>query len=287
MKAIYKKELRIYMSSMLGFVFIFFILLVCGIYYTFYNISYAYPEIGPTMSSAAIVLLIAAPILSMQTLAEEKKKKTDQLLLTSPVRVRDIVLGKFFALESIFLIPIAILCIYPLIMSQFGTITYSSNYTAIVGFFLLGSAELAIGIFASSLAENQIIAAVICFALLFLSNMIQNLSDLISTTASASFFILFLFILILCIWLYTMVKSAVVAATAAVAAEAVLILTYIFKSSVFEGAVQNLLEIFDLSSHTSNFINGIFDLTGVVYFLSVTVIFLFLAIQKMEKRRWS
>lgn len=121
------------------------------------------------MSSAAIVLLIAAPILSMQTLAEEKKKKTDQLLLTSPVRVRDIVLGKFFALESIFLIPIAILCIYPLIMSQFGTITYSSNYTAIVGFFLLGSAELAIGIFASSLAENQIIAAVICFALLFLS----------------------------------------------------------------------------------------------------------------------
>lgn len=84
-----------------------------------------------------------------------------------------------------------------------------------------------------------------------------------------------------------MVKSAVVAAAAAVAAEAVLILTYIFKSSVFEGAVQNLLEIFDLSSHTSNFINGIFDLTGVVYFLSVTVIFLFLAIQKMEKRRWS
>lgn len=63
------------MSSMLGFVFIFFILLVCGIYYTFYNISYAYPEIGPTMSSAAIVLLIAAPILSMQTLAEEKRRK--------------------------------------------------------------------------------------------------------------------------------------------------------------------------------------------------------------------
>ena len=287
MKAIYKKELRIYLSSMLGFVFIFFILLVFGIYYTFYNISYAYPEVGPTVSSAAIVLMIAVPILSMQTLAEEKKKKTDQLLLTSPIHVREIILGKFFALESIFLIPIAVLCIYPLVMSKFGTISYSSNYTAIAGFFLLGSAELAIGIFASSLAENQIIAAVICFAILFLSNLIPNLSDLISTTASSSFFILFLAVLILCVWLYTMVRSAVVAVSAAILAEAVLIITYILKSSAFEGAVQNVLDVFDLSGHTSNFINGIFDITGVVYFLSVTVIFLFLAIQKMEKRRWS
>ena len=90
------------MTSMLGFVFIFFILLVCGIYYTFYNISYSYPELGPAMSSASIVLLIAAPILSMSTLAEERKKKTDQLLLTSPVRVKDIILGKYFALESVF-----------------------------------------------------------------------------------------------------------------------------------------------------------------------------------------
>lgn len=287
MKAVYKKELRIYLSSMLGFVFIFFILLVCGIYYTFYNISYAYPEIGPTMSSGAIVLLIAAPILSMQTLAEEKKKKTDQLLLTSPVSVKEIILGKFFALESIFLIPVAVMCVYPLIMSQFGVITYSSNYTAILGFFLLGSAELAIGIFASSLAENQIIAAVICFAMLFVSNMIQNLSDLISSTASASFFILFLLVLVLCLWLYTMVKSAVIAAAAGILAEGALILTYFLKPSVFEGAMQDLLGVFDLSSHTSNFINGILDLTGIVYFLSVIGIFLFLAVQRIEKRRWS
>ena len=287
MKAVYKKEIRIYLSSMLGFVFIFFILLVCGIYYTFYNISYAYPEIGPTMSSAAIVLLIAAPILTMQTLAEEKKKKTDQLLLTSPVSVREIVVGKFLALETIFLIPMGILCIYPLIMSQFGTITFSSNYTAIAGFFLLGTAELAIGIFASSLAENQIIAAVICFALLFLSNMIQNLADLISTGASASFFILFLVILILCVWLYTMIKSVAIAAGTAVIAEGALILAYFLKPGLFEGAVQNLLGVFDLSGHTSNFINGIFDVTGVVYFLSAAGIFLFLAVQRIEKRRWS
>ena len=105
------------MTSMLGFVFIFFILLVCGIYYTFYNISYSYPELGPAMSSASIVLLIAAPILSMSTLAEERKKKTDQLLLTSPVRVKDIILGKYFALESVFLISMLVVCFYPLILS--------------------------------------------------------------------------------------------------------------------------------------------------------------------------
>ena len=127
------------------------------------------------MSSAAIVLLIAAPILSMQTLAEEKKKKTDQLLLTSPVRVRDIVLGKFFALESIFLIPIAILCIYPLIMSQFGTITYSSNYTAIVDFFFWEALSWLLVFLRHLLRKIRSLPRVICFALLFLSNMIQNL----------------------------------------------------------------------------------------------------------------
>lgn len=286
MKAIFKKEFRIYMSSMLGFVFIFFILLVCGIYYTFYNISYAYPEVGPTMSSAAIVMLIAAPILSMSALAEEKKKKTDQLLLTSPVSVKEIVIGKYLALESIFLIAMAVVCLYPLILSKFGTINYASNYTAIAGFFLLGSAQLAIGVFASSLAENQIIAAVICFAMLFVSNMIPNLTSLVSTTASASFFILFLVILVLSFWLYSMIRSAVATAIAAAAAEILLSVVYILKNSIFEGAVQKILDVFDLSGHTSNFINGIFDIAGVVYFLSVIVIFLFLSVQKIEKRRW-
>lgn len=286
MKAIFKKEFRLYMSSMLGFVFIFFILLVCGIYYFFYNIYYSYPELGPTMSSAAIVMLIAAPILSMSALAEEKRKKTDQLLLTSPVKVKDIILGKYLALEAVFLISMLVVCVYPLILSQFGTINFVSNYTAIAGFFLLGSAELAIGVFASSLAENQIIAAVICFALLFLSNMIQNLSGIVSQTASASFFILFLAILFLGIWIYSMVKNVLAAAAAAAAGEIILILVYVFNSKVFEGAVQKILNVFDLSGHTSNFINGIFDLTGVVYFLSVIVIFLFLAVQKIEKRRW-
>ena len=286
MKAIFKKEFRVYMTSMLGFVFIFFILLVCGIYYTFYNISYSYLELGPAMSSASIVLLIAAPILSMSTLAEERKKKTDQLLLTSPVRVKDIILGKYFALESVFLISMLVVCFYPLILSRFGTINFVSNYTAVAGFFLLGSAELAIGVFASSLAENQIIAAVICFALLFVSNMVRNLSNLISDTASASFFILFFVILILAFWLYSMIRSALAAGLAALAAEAVLAVLYLVKSSIFEGAVQKILDAFDLSSHTDNFINGIFDVKGVIYFLSVIVIFLFLSVQKVEKRRW-
>lgn len=287
MKAIFKKEVHIYLSSMLGFVFIFFILLVCGIYYTIYNISFSYPEIGPTMSSAAIVMLIAAPVLTMSALAEEKRRKTDQLLLTSPVTVKEIILGKYLALESIFLIAMGVVCVYPLILSKFGTINFASNYTAILGFFLLGSAELAIGVFASSLVENQIIAAVICFAMLFISNMIQNLSDLISQSAFSSFFLLFLLILAIGFWFYSMVQNKAVAAAVAVAGEAILIVVYVVKSSVFEGLFQKLLEVFDLSSHTGNFINGIFDVQGIVYFLSVIVIFLFLSVQRIEKRRWS
>ena len=125
MLAIYKKEIRSYLTSMTGYIFMFFILIMTGIYFTAYNLQGAYPVFGITLSSVTFIFLIAVPILTMRVLAEEKKQKTDQLLLTAPVSVGQIIVGKFLALTTIYLIPMAVISLYPLIMKSFGDVLSS------------------------------------------------------------------------------------------------------------------------------------------------------------------
>ena len=135
MTAIFKRELKSYLTSMVGYLFIFFVLVLTGIYFSAYQLSGGYSKFETTLSALTFVFLIGVPILSMRVLAEERKQKTDQLLLTAPVSVWDIVFGKYLALVAVFAIPVVIMCVYPLIMSKFGTISYASAYTGILGFF--------------------------------------------------------------------------------------------------------------------------------------------------------
>ena len=137
MIAVYKRELRSYLTSMIGYLFIFFILLLTGIYFSAYQLGAAYPRFEYTLSALTFVFLISVPILTMRVLAEERKQKTDQLLLTAPVSVEKIVFGKYLALVTIFAIPMLIMCVYPLLMTKFGTVSLGAAYTAILGFFLL------------------------------------------------------------------------------------------------------------------------------------------------------
>ena len=137
MTAVYKRELRSYLTSMVGYLFIFFILLLTGIYFSAYQLGAAYPKFEYTLSALTFVFLISVPILTMRVLAEERKQKTDQLLLTAPVSVGQIVFGKYLALVTIFAIPMLIMCFYPLLMSKFGTVSFAGAYTGILGFFLL------------------------------------------------------------------------------------------------------------------------------------------------------
>ena len=120
----------------------------------------------------------------MRIFSEERKNKTDQLILTAPVTVGQIVMGKFFALTTIFTIPTIIICIYPLILSRFGSVPMGEAYLAILGFYLYGITCIAIGIFVSSLTESQVIAAVLGFAILFVGYMMSSLCSLISTTGN-------------------------------------------------------------------------------------------------------
>lgn len=287
MTAIFKKELKGYLTSMIGYVFIFFILLLEGIYFTAYSIQQSYPVFGVTLQAITFVFLLLVPILTMKTVAEERKQKTDQLLLTAPVSVGKIITGKYMALITVFLIPVGIICCYPLIMGKYGTISYPMAYTAILGFALLGAVQIAVGVFLSSLTENPVIAAVMTFIALFICYMITGIASLIPDTSAASLGIYILLVAVLTFFIYHMIQNLWIAGGIGITGEAALIITYLIKPVLFESGIQKFLEIFDITSHFDNFTNGIFDLNGIVYFLSVIVIFLFLSVQTITKRRWN
>lgn len=287
MTAIYKRELKSYLTSMVGYLFIFFILVLTGIYFSAYQLSAAYPKFEYTLSAITFAFLIGVPILTMRVLAEERKQKTDQLLLTAPVSVSGIVIGKYLALVTVFAVPMAVMCTYPLIMSRFGTVEFASAYTAVLGFFLLGCANIAIGVFMSALTESQVIAAVLTFVFLFAFYMMNGISSFFSQTAMSTAVTFGLLIIALSLMIYSMIKNVVISGAICVVGEIALVVIYLVKSSVFEGGIQQVLEVFNLSSHFENFTNSIFDVTGVLYFLSVIAICIFLTMQTILKRRWN
>lgn len=287
MTAVYKRELKSYLTSMVGYLFIFFVLIVTGIYFSAYQLAAAYPKFEYTLSALTFVFLIGVPILSMRVLAEERKQKTDQLLLTSPVSVGNIVMGKYLALVTVYAIPVLVMCAYPLIMSKFGDVSFASAYTAILGFFLLGCANLAIGVFMSALTESQVVAAVLTFVLLFAFYMMSGISSFFSRTSVSTCVAFGLLIVAAAIIIYIMIKNVFISVITCIVGEATLAVIYFVKPSVFEGGIQKILEVFDLSGHFSNFTNSILDVTGIVYFLSVIAVCLFLTIQSIQKRRWN
>ena len=287
MTAVYKRELRSYLTSMIGYLFMFFILLLTGIYFSAYQLTSAYPKFEYTLSALTFVFLISVPILTMRVLAEERKQKTDQLLLTAPVSVEKIVLGKYLALVTIFAIPMLIMCLYPRLMSKFGTVSFGAAYTAILGFFLLGCANLAIGVFISSLTESQVIAAVLTFVFLFAFYMMNGISSFFSEGSLSTCITFGLLILAAAIVIYTMIKNFLISAVICVVGEIALGVIYVVNSSFFSGGIQKVLNVFNLSSHFDNFANSIFDVKGIVYFLSVIAVCMFLTVQSIVKRRWN
>ena len=184
MFAIYKREITSYFRSFIGFLFIAVTLFFVGLYFTAVNLLQGYPYFSYAVSSVIILFLVSVPVLTMRILAEEKKSRTDQLILTAPVSVGGVVLGKFLALLTIFAVPVGLICIDPLILCSFGTVPMAEAYLAVLAFFLYGMMAIAAGVLVSSLTESQVIAAVLTFLLLFLAYMMDAICSLISSTGN-------------------------------------------------------------------------------------------------------
>ena len=287
MIAVYKRELSSYFKGVLGYLFSAFLLLFAGIYTMAYNLSSGYPNFEYAVSSISFIYLIAVPILSMRAIAEEKRQKTDQLLYALPLRMSSVVMGKYLAMVTVLAIPVAIMSLYPLLLSQFGQVHFPTAYGALIGFLCLGMALLAIGLFISSVTENQVSAAVICLAVMLLIYFITDLSSFVPSDASASLIALCVMALIFSGILYLFTKNYIVAGGAALLLAGGLVAGYMVDSSAFSGLFPELMKQLGLFDRFSSLIDGVFDMTVIVYDLSCAGVFLFLTVQTMEKRRWS
>lgn len=184
MLAIYKKEMKSYFHSMIGWLFLAVNLFFTGWNFRFYGMMAGYPYVSYVISGILMIFLLSLPILTMKIFSEETRTKTDQLLYTSPVPVWKIILGKYLALVSIFSVIILVICLYPVIQSIYGRVPMGENYAAIFGFWMFGIACIAIGLFLSVMTESQIIAAVLTFFTLLLGAMIPGICNLISANGN-------------------------------------------------------------------------------------------------------
>ena len=234
MLAIWKREVQSYFLSPLAYVFIGAFMVVAGIMFTLNNVLSLNVSFSSTLSSMTFVFMLLVPLLTMKLLSEERKSKTDQLLLTSPVSITSIILGKYFASLTVFLATLLLSLVFPIILSIFGLPALGEIVTGYIGFFLLGSALIAVGLFISSITENQVISALVTFFVLLM------------------------------MWIGN---------------SALTLVPYRWMVSI--------LEWFLIYSRINPFAMGLLSLTTTIYFISFAMVFIFLTVRNVEKRRWS
>ena len=281
MSAVYKRELKSYFCGMTGAVFMAFLLLMSGIYTTALCLSGGYPGFEVMLSAVLFVFLLVIPIITMRSISEDMHTRTDQLLYALPLPLSSVVLAKYLAMTTVLAIPTGVMCLYPVILSFYGEVNYAAAYGALLGFFLLGCALIAIGMFLSSLTESQVIAAVLTFAAFILMYLMNGLSTLIPVTASASLIAYLVCACAAAFILYALTKNKTVSAAVGGVLALGIAAAYLIRSSAFEGSIQKLLSALAFFDRFTNFANGIFDITALA------VLFVFFTVQSMEKRRWA
>lgn len=232
MNAIIKKELRIYFNTPIAWVFIAVLVCVGSILFTIFNLFAASSAIGVVFSLLPWVFVVMTPLLTMRLVAEERSLKTDQLLLTAPISVSSIVWGKLIAALIIFGISIAIMLMYPIILEFYSEVEWGTVFTNFLGFFLLGASLISIGLFISSLTENQFTAAIITIAVLLAMFLVSSFNE------TSGFAIL--------------------------------------------DALFGMLKI---TRRFDGFYTGFINLTDVLYYASIIVVFALLTIYRIEKRK--
>ena len=227
------KEFKSYLASPMAYVVTGIFLLLTGFFFQISESTYYETSINGFLGAGSILLLLLASVLTMRLLAEERKMGTLELLLTAPVRDSEVIVGKFLGSLGILTAMLVLTFYYPILLMWFGDPDMGPIATGYLGLFLLGCTSLAVGLFASSLTSNQIVAAVVAGGILF------------------------------ALWF---------AGTLA---------------SFLPESIGEIVSYLSLYFHFPDFVNGIIDTRGIIYYLSITVLFLFLAIRSLESSRWS
>lgn len=288
MKAIYKRELSSYFNSMIGYLCIAVMVAFIGVYFMAYNLFSGYPYFSYSLASTLFIFMVIVPILTMRSMAEERHSRTDQLLLTAPVSVTEVVMGKYLAMLTVYLIPVLVSCLCPLIIAMNGTAYLKADYSAVLAFFLYGAVEISVGLFISALTESQIIAAVGTFGALLVLYLWDGLIDYLPVTASGSLVGLLVILILICLLLHSLSNSYKVSGSVLAVGAAAIVGFYLKDSSAFASLLPNALGKFSLSGVFTNFVNNqVFDVAGLAMYVSVAALMVFLTVQVVQKRRWS
>jgi len=227
------REFKSYLASPMAYVVTGIFLVLTGFFFQSSPTTYSQTSINGFLGMGSILLLLLASVLTMRLLAEERKMGTLELLLTAPVRDSEVIAGKFLGSLGILTVMLALTFYYPLLLMRFGDPDWGPIATGYLGLFLLGCTSLAVGLFASSLTSNQIVAAVVAGGILGTLWFVGMAADLLPE------------------------------------------------------ALGEVIGYFSLSHYFPDFMRGVIDTRGIIYYLSITVLFLFLAIRSLESSRWS
>lgn len=287
MTAVFRNEIKMLFSGLTAYVYGGFLLFAVAIYMMYYNLNSSYANFEYALMGASFAFIIMVPIITMRIIAEEKKQKTDQLLYSLPISTTQIVVGKFLAVFLTSVIPMCIVVGYPFVLKDYGNLYLPTSLGALFGYMMLAASLLAIGIFISSITESQPMAAGICFAVMALNYYMVTLAEYVATSAYGSLVALLIVELILAFLIKHMTRNSFMAKGTGLVLIAATIGLYIYKVEWFEGLFPKILENLSVYERFYVFVDGIFDYTHIVYFVSVIVFFLFLTVQSLEKRRYN
>ena len=283
MIAVFKHEIRNYFHTMTAYVFGAFLLAFTGMGATLYNLQAAVSNFEFVLSFGSLIFVVIVPVLTMRVIAEEKKQRTDQLLYSLPITTTQVVMGKYLALLVVYLIPLAIISLYPLVFSQFGDVYLPVAYGSLAAFFFLGAALIALGVFISSLTDNQGFAAGIGIAVILFNYYSVSLAEHVSSTAAGSLAAVFVLVIGLGLLIRYLTKNESLAYGFYFLAVAGLLAVYLTTPEKFEGLLPALMKELSLFERFSVFVNGVFDMTGIVFYVTFAAFFLFLSVQSLEK----
>lgn len=287
MTAVLKHELRNYFHTLTAYVFGAFLLAFIGLGATLYNLQAAVSNFEFVLSFGSLVFVVIVPILTMRVIAEEKKQRTDQLLYSLPITTTEVVLGKYLALLVVYLIPFAVVSVYPLIFARYGDVYLLTSYGSIFAFFVLGAALIALGVFISSLTDNQGFAAGIGIAVILLNYYSASLSEYVSSTPAGALIAAFALVIVLGVVIRHLTKNEHLAYGFYFLAGGAVLILYLADSEAFSGLLPSVMKTLSLFERFYVFVNGVFDLTAMVYFVTFAAFFLFLSVQSLEKRRYN
>lgn len=290
MIAIFKREVRSSFHGMIGYVLTAFMLAATAIYFIALNLGYGLTDFGYyTLYRTVFVLLLYIPVLTMRCFAEERRTRTDQLLLTSPVSVWGIVLGKFLALCVIFALPCLVDAVMILVLAALGAsgTATAANFAALLCYFLMGCAAIAIGVFLSSLTENQIIAAVAGFSALLLAYLMPSLRSMFNAGSAVALAVFTGIAGAASLAAGLRTRSFVLGCLTFAALCLGLTGLFLLRSAWLTEAFSAVLSALCLFTPFEDFVNNSFSIPAVVYYLTVTAVFLFFTAQDIEKRRWN